>query len=78
MLVLNRLVKMIGYILGYNKSSWLKFLFVTLLVLLSILFVFCLIYKIVVSCIIQCVTQPLTIIIMANPLEMVDQLYSSI
>ena len=58
-------------------GSWLKYLFIILLMLLVVLFVFCLFYKIIVSCITKCMTEPPTKI-MLTKLEAVDQMCSLI
>jgi len=59
-----------------NGSSWLKFLFMTLLLLLAILLIFCLFYKITVACIIQRVTES-PIKMMTRQLETIDQICSA-
>ena len=41
-------------------GSWLKYLFIILLMLLVVLFAFCLFHKIIVSCITKCMTEPPT------------------
>ena len=58
-------------------GSWLKYLFIILLMLLVVLFVFCLFYKIIVSCITKCMTEPPTKI-MLTKLEAVVQMCSLI
>ena len=59
-------------------SSWLKYSFITPLMLSAILFVFCLFYKIIVSYITNCVTELPTNIMMTRQLEATDQIYGSI
>ena len=59
------------------RGSWLKYLFIILLMLLVVLFAFCLFYKIIVSCITKCMTEPPTKI-MLTKLEAVDQMCSLI
>ena len=39
------------------EGSWLKYLFIILLMLLVVLFAFCLFHKIIVSCITKCMTE---------------------
>ena len=57
-------------------GSWLKYLFIILLMLLVVLFAFCLFHKIIVSCITKYVTEPSTEIM--TRLEAVDRMYSLI
>ena len=59
-------------------SSWLKYIFMNLLMFLAILLVFCLFYKIIVSCITKCVTESQIKLMMNRCLEVIDQIHSSI
>ena len=52
-----------------SRSSWLKSLLVTLVMLLAVLFVICLFYKIEDFCITWCITRPLAKIMIAKHLD---------